>query len=100
MAKKKINGNELVTFELLTKFYADFLKPQFEKLNNKMDSRFDKLEKKIDRNSDQIKDNRAAIELSSVKISKLDDQFEGLKAEFSDTPSRKEFNQLKAKVLS
>ncbi|MBN1169247.1 hypothetical protein JXA63_05145 [Candidatus Woesebacteria bacterium] len=94
--KKKNNGDTPVTLELLTRFYKDLLKPEFEKIGR----RFDKLEKKIDRNSEQIKENKTAIQLNSVKIDKLDDQFEGLKSDYSDTVSRKEFNQFKAKVLS
>lgn len=78
MAKKKRNGP--VTFEMLTEFYTEFIKPHFVNL-----------EKKVDRNSKQIQAN-------SIKIDKLDDQFDGLKAEFANTPSRKEFNRLKGKV--
>lgn len=89
LKKKKINGSEQVTFEILTQFYSEFLKPQFDRIINKLEG----MEKKIDRNSTQI-------QVNSVKIDKIDDQFEGLKAEFSDTPSRKEFDQLKARVLS
>lgn len=78
MAKKKRNGP--VTFEMLTEFYTEFIKPHFVNL-----------EKKIDRNSKQI-------QVNSVKIDKLDDEFDGLKAELANTSTRKEFNQLKTKV--
>ena len=89
MVKK--NKNEPVTFELLTQFYAEFLKPQFDRLNKKMDKGFAVLKKAIMKNSDDIQGLK--VEMSYVK-----DEISGLKADISDTPSRKEFNQLKGKV--
>lgn len=46
-----------------------------------VDSRFDKLEAKVDSNHGEVKD-----------------EIDGLKAELSDTPSRREFEELKSKV--
>jgi len=89
MVKK--NKNEPVTFELLTQFYADFLKPQFEKLNKKMDKGFDVLKKAIIKNSDDIQG--LTVEMSYIK-----DEISGLKADISDIPTKKEFNLLKRKV--
>jgi peptidoglycan hydrolase CwlO-like protein len=93
MAQKKTNGSEPVTFELLTKFYAEFLKPQFEELKSIMNKNFTQINNKLDKLD-------MKIEEVDVKVEKIDDQFEGLKAELSDTVSKKEFNQFKSKVLS
>ncbi len=87
--KKK--GNGPVTFELLTEFYADFLKPQFEDLSVKMDKGFRSLRGDVKNNSEHIK------ELKS-EIGFLKDDVKGIKSDLSDTPSRKEFNQLKTKI--
>lgn len=87
MAIKKRNGP--VTFEMLTEFYTEFIKPHFVTL-----------EKKTDRNSKLILENKKAIKVNGVKIDKLDDQFDGLKEEFSTVPTRKEFFKLERKVKS
>ena len=49
-----------------------------------MDKRFDKLDRRLDS--------------LGVGQSYLKDQIDGLKADLSDTPSRREFQQLKSKV--
>jgi len=88
---KKRKSNQPVTFELLTEFYADFLKPQFNKLNKQMDAGFKELKKAVTKNSEDTQELK-------VETMYLKDEVRGLKAEFSDTVSRKEFNQLKGKV--
>lgn len=58
----------------------------FSEFGKKIDTRFNKVETRLD---------RVETEVRYVK-----DNVRGLKAEFSNTPSRKEFNKLKNKVKS
>ncbi len=89
MAKRK--NDKPVTFEMLTDFYAEFIKPQFYKIN----LRFEKMDKKMDKGFAEAKRERREIktELRYVK-----DEVKGIKADLSDTPTRKEFDQLERKV--
>lgn len=68
---KRGKNNQPVTFELLTEFYTDFLKPQFEKL-----------EKLIRKNGEEIRS--VKVELGYVK-----DEVKGLKADLSVVPTRR-----------
>jgi len=88
---KKRKSNQPVTFDLLTEFYADFLKPQFNKLNEKMEKGFGEVYKRLTKVEDKVDE-------LNVKFSHFDDQLDGLKADLSSTVSSKEFNQLKRKV--
>ena len=81
---KRGKNNQPVTFELLTEFYTDFLKPQFERLH-----------KKIEKNHSELKDEIGGVK---VEVLHLKDEVKGLKADLSVVPTRREFNQLKRKV--
>ena len=76
----KNNKNKPVTFELLTEFYAEFLKPQFERLEK------------------ALKDIRGDIQQIKADMRFMKDDLNGVKGELSNTVSRKEFHQLKSDV--
>jgi predicted nuclease with TOPRIM domain len=90
----KADPNEPVTREILDeavdtllagmdKLYERF-KGETDSLRSEMNSRFDNVENRL-RNIE--------VELSYVK-----DEVNGLKADFSTTPSRREFEELKVRV--
>lgn len=77
--------------EQMSEFHAEITRPGIEKLRkevkigfNKVDSRFTKLDSKLAK--------------QKVEISAIRDDIKGLKADLSDTPSRKQFEKLKRKV--
>ena len=79
----KTNPNEPVTRGILDEAVEAILEgvnKMFQGLEVKMTSRFDQLETKTKSNYNELKD-----------------EINGLKADLSDTPSRKEFNELKSK---
>ncbi len=86
-AMKKVDSKEPVNRGMLDEAVQAILEGMDKMvggLRSEMNSRFEK----VDDNLRQLD-----VELSGVK-----DTVNGLKAEFSDTPSRKEFTELKAKV--
>ena len=72
---KKVVGD--VFHEQISEYHANMVKPEFEKI----DQRFEKIDQRFDRLEAQVKD-----------------EINGLKGEFSQQVSKKEFNQLKSKV--
>jgi len=68
----------------LTEFFAGMIVPAFENLRKEMNARFEQIDHRLGK-----------LETGQAH---LKDQIEGLKADLSDTPSRKEFNELKAQV--
>ena len=80
---KKVDPKEPVSRGVLDEAVEAILNGM-ELMFSKQDKRFDKLEANVR----EIK-----VELSGVK-----DSVNGLKAEFADTPSRREFQELKSKV--
>jgi len=75
----------------LAEFHFNIVKPDLDKRFNKVDSRLNKVEcglKKVDSRL-----NKVETELRYVK-----DEVKGVKVELSNTPSLKQFNQLKTKV--
>ena len=83
------NGKSPVSLDTLTEFYHELIKPQFDRLNDKIDL--------ISGDVQEIKQDTQELK---VRVNHLEDQFDGLKAEFSNVPSRKEFNDLKSEVRS
>lgn len=90
-----MKNNKPITLEELSKFYVDFIKPDFEEIKEDVVSKFKSLNEKMDKGFAEAKKERQEIktELRYVK-----GDIEGLKAELSDTPSRKDLNQLKREV--
>jgi len=79
---KKVVGD--VFHEQISEYHANMVKPEFEKIDQrfeKIDQRFEKIDQRFDRLEAQVKD-----------------EINGLKGEFSQQVSKKEFNQLKSKV--
>ena len=72
-----------VLLEGMDKLYERF-KGETDSLRGEMNERFDKVENRLQ---------KVEVELSFVK-----DEVIGLKADFSTTPSRREFEELKARV--
>ena len=69
MSQKSLTKNDLL--DVLAEFYADMIKPEFESLGNRLETKID-----------------------NTKI-ELQGQIDSLKW---DTPTKKEFNDLKSKV--
>jgi len=68
----------------LAEFHVNIVKPDLDRRFNKVDSGLDKVDGRL---------NKVEIELRYLK-----DEAKGIKAEFSKTPSLRQFNQLKTKV--
>ncbi|OGM31221.1 hypothetical protein A2630_04325 [Candidatus Woesebacteria bacterium RIFCSPHIGHO2_01_FULL_44_10] len=66
--------------EEITKFYAGRIKPEFDQVNK----RLDRVDKRLVR--------------VEVRLNGVEGEVRGLKEELSDTPSRGQFNDLKARV--
>jgi uncharacterized protein YpuA (DUF1002 family) len=73
-----------IVHDELTEFHANMTKPEIEKLRQEMKAGFKDVDTRL---------GRVEAELHWVK-----DEVKGLKEEFSTTPSRQEFNRLKARV--
>ncbi len=58
----------------------------------------DGVKTEIQKNGIEIQANQEEIKKNGLAISRLKNDFDGLLEEFSDTPSRKELNDLKTKV--
>ena len=48
--------------------------------------------------TDDVQGVKTKVDHIDLNVTKIKDQFDGLKSEYSDTPSREEFNKLKARV--
>ncbi len=68
----------------LSEFHVGMIKPELKGLEKRLNSRLDKVD--------------AGINTLEVGQSYLKDQINGLKADLSDTPSRRQFEQLTARV--
>ena len=87
MAKSKPDPNKPVTMKDLDEVVSAILAGTEGLINNL------RLEMKA-----QFKKNDSQFNKIEVGLSHLKDQIDGLKADLSDTPSRREFQQLKSKV--
>lgn len=91
-----MNDEKPLTLDELAEFFQSEIKPEFQKIHGELgivNNRLDKLEegqKMLERGQRELKTG-----LSFVK-----DEVRGLKAELSDTPSRREFEDLKNQVGS
>lgn len=68
----------------LSEFHANMTKPALKGLEKRLNSRFDKVESRLDN-----------LEVGQAL---LKDKLDGLTADLSDTPSRRQFEKLKARV--
>ena len=84
--RKQINDDQ---FETRSEFYAKMIKPDLKRLDEKIDNVDSKLGKKIDNVQNNL----------SLQISGIKDDLEGISAEFSTSPSRKEFEKLSRSVF-
>ena len=87
MAKRKRNPNQPVMMKDLDEVVRAILAGTEGLINNlrrEMKSRFEKVDRRF---------NKIEVEISHIK-----DQLRGLKADLSDTPTRREFQQLKSKI--
>ena len=83
----KRDANKAVTKEVLDDAAATIIKG--------MDNLFEDLRWEIKRNLDEIKSGQQELKVS---ISYLKDEVKGLKADLSDTPSRRQLHELKERV--
>ena len=102
MAKKKKNGNDLITFNGLNEFYQGMIKPEFDKISknfSKLTQYIVKLNQKMDAGFAQAKQEREEMrtELKN-EIRFVKDDVKGLHAEISDAASKREVNQLKTQM--
>ena len=77
--------------EQMSEFHAKMTMPALKDLENRLQFRFTKVDKRFA----SIDKRLAKLEVGQAHIG---DQINGLKADLSDTPSRREFEQLKARV--
>ena len=94
MAKSKNDPNKPVTMKDLDEVVRAILagtEGLFNELRREMKSGFEKLYKRFDKVEGRL-------DVLEVGQGHLKDQINGLKADLSDTPSRREFQQLKSKV--
>jgi len=94
MAKPKNDPNKPVTMKDLDEFVQAILagtEGLFNELRREMIAGFQRVDKRF-RGIDH------SLNKLEVGQSHLKDQIDGLKADLSDTPSRREFQQLKSKV--
>ena len=94
MAKPKNDPNKPLTMKDLDEFVQAILagtEELFNELSREMIAGFQRVDKRF-RGIDH------SLKKLEVGQSHLKDQIDGLKADLSDTPSRREFQQLKSKV--
>lgn len=84
--------------DTLVKFYKGQIKPDFIKLETKINKRFDGVNKRfdgVDKRLDRVEERLDGVE---VELRYVKDEIKGVKSELSTTPSLKQFNTLKRKV--
>ena len=97
----KANDNTPITKKDLIESLVGFSEAILEgvqRMFDKVDKRFDKVDERFGEVESDTKDIKADITVIKNDIRWMKDDINGLKADLFDTPSKKEFNQLKTKV--
>jgi predicted nucleic acid-binding Zn-ribbon protein len=76
-----------LTLEELAEFFSSEIKPEFEKIDDRLN--------KLEAGQSRLENNVARLEVGQGHIR---EEIKELKADLSDTPSRREFEELKHRV--